>query len=116
MSRGSTEQPAPHLPARYRHCRRAGGLGLVLPRRATCSRKKTHNTRSEKRTTTVEKALSRSRRITGPLSTLCRAKDGFISYAIRPLGDIRRDPPRLIFGEQFRRRSPRRFGLVMDIR
>jgi len=35
---------------------------------------------------------------------------------LRQLGDIGRYPPRLIFGEQLRSRSPARFILVIDIR
>jgi hypothetical protein len=52
-----------------------------------------------------------------------------VTQQLRQLGDISRDPPRLVFGEQFRRRSPARlilerimlastagFGLVVDLR
>src|ERR1700757_3006274 len=40
--------------------------------------------RSEKRTTTADEKSSRSRRSTGPSSTLSRPRNGPISYAIRP--------------------------------
>ena len=43
------------------------------------------NTRSERRTGTVEETSSRSRRSTGPHSTSCRSRGGSISYVIRPL-------------------------------
>ena len=35
---------------------------------------------------------------------------------LRQLGDVRRDPPRLVFGEQFGRRLPSGLLLEIDIR
>ena len=38
-----------------------------------------------------------------------------LAQQLRQLGDIRRDPPRLISGEQFRRRATARFILEIDV-
>jgi hypothetical protein len=84
MPRSSTEQPRPRLPVPCRHWYRTSGAGSRLPRRASCSRPRAHNTRSEKRTETAEETLNRSRRSTAPSSTSRRSRAGSISYAILP--------------------------------
>ena len=63
-------------PAPYQHCHRTSGDGSRLPRRVSCSRPRTHYTRSEKRTMTAKETLSRLRRSTSPSSTLCRSRGG----------------------------------------
>jgi hypothetical protein len=81
--RSSTEQARPRLPAHYQHCHRAVGDGSRLPRRAACSRLRTHNTRLEKRTMTAGDTSSHSPRSINPSSILCRSRGECILYARR---------------------------------
>ena len=48
-AKNSTEQPRPRFPVPCRLCHRPSGDGSRLPRRASCSRPRAHNTRLEKR-------------------------------------------------------------------
>jgi hypothetical protein len=38
-----------------------------------------------------------------------------LPHKLRQLGDVRRDPPRLVFGEQLGRRALSRFTLIIDV-